>query len=261
MPSPLAWSWRLLLRSLGFASFGVVSLTLGHCIAPAQRVAARWRGGDADLEIRMQYAIHRSMRAWLRWLEMLGLVRVVIRGGDALRARPIVIVANHPSLIDTPVLLSVTPQAYFIVNAAWGENPFLRACVRAAGYLRVERGAVMVRDAIERLRAGRSVMVYPEGSRTPPEGLRDFERGAAQIALRAGCDIVPVVISVRPRTLMKGQRFSDVPERCPEWQVEVGDPIRPAAYLQPGEGNSAAARRITAVLQDYFEKRWDRGSR
>ena len=236
-----------------------MTLTLGHFILPLQRLADRWRGSSEDEQIRAQYAIHRGMRVWLRWLRALDIARVSVSGGEALRAHPIVVVANHPSLIDTPVLLSVMPQGDFLVNDAWATNPFLRRCVQAAGYGRTERGAVMVRDAIERLRAGRNLMVYPEGSRTPPEGLRSFERGAAHIALRAGCDIVPVVIRVRPRTLLKGQRFTDVPEHCPEWQVEVGLPIRPADYLREGEGNSAAARRITAALQDYFEKRWDRG--
>lgn len=251
---------RILVRSLGFGSFGLVSTSLGFVILPLERVAARWRGAPEHAEIRAQYAIHRAMYGWIRWLQWLGLARVSVRGAEALRARPIVVVANHPSLIDTPVLLSLIPQADFIVNEAWGNHAFLRRCVEGAGYLRAERGAVMVRDAILRLRAGRNLMIYPEGSRTPPEGLRPFERGAALIALRAGCDIVPVVIRVRPRTLMKDQPFSDVPDRCPEWQVEVGEAIRPADYRCEGDGNSAAARRITAVLQDYFDKRWDCGN-
>ena len=175
-------------------------------------------------------------------------------GAEALRAGPAVVVANHPSLIDTPILLSVMPQADLIVNASWGDNPFLRRCVDGAGYLRAERGAVMVRHAIERLRAGRILVVYPEGSRTPPEGLRAFERGAAQIALLAGCDIVPVVIRVQPRTLMKGQAFADVPAQCPEWRVEVGQPIHPGDYVRAGEGSSAAARRITAALAGIFRE-------
>src|SRR5258706_14468094 len=156
----------------------------------------------------------------------------------------------------TPILLSLLQRADLIVTAAWGDNPFLRGCVEGAGYLRAERGAVMVRHAIERLRAGRVLVVFPEGSRTPPEGLREFERGAAQIALLAGCDIVPVVISVHPRTLMRGQPFVDVPQRCPAWRVEVGARIHPAEFKRSGESSSAAAQRLTAALEDYFEKRW-----
>ncbi|HKA15522.1 MAG TPA: lysophospholipid acyltransferase family protein [Myxococcota bacterium] len=253
--------YRVALRALGFASFGVVSLTLGLVVLPLQRLAGRWRQRGESAEIRAQRAIHRGMRLWVRFGNLSGFAKVSVHGVDALRSGPVVIVANHPSLIDTPILLSVLPQADLIVNTAWGDNPFLRHCVDGAGYLRAERGAVMVRHAIERLRAGRTLLVYPEGSRTPPEGLRAFERGAAQIALLAGCQIVPVVICADPRALMKGQPFADVPEQCPEWRVEVGPPIHPADYLRRGEGSSAAARRITAALQEYFEKRWERGIR
>jgi 1-acyl-sn-glycerol-3-phosphate acyltransferase len=249
---------RVALRALGFATFGLTAATLGLVVVPLARLAARWRGRPEQQALRAQKAIHRGMRLWVRWMSRCDVLRVTVRGGEALRG-PVVIVANHPSLIDTPILLSVMPQADLIVNAAWGDNPVLRGCVQGGEYLRVEHGAVMVRHAIERLHAGRSLVVYPEGSRTPIEGLRPFERGAAQIALLAGCDILPVVITVRPRTLMKGQGFADVPVSCPEWAVEVGQPIRPADHVLAGESMSAAARRVTAVLQDHFEKRWDRG--
>ncbi len=251
--------WQVALRAIGFATFGLVSGGLGFIVLPLQRLAARWRGITGVDDLRAQYAIHLGMRLWVRLANACGIASVSVRGGEKFLTGPLVIVANHPSLIDTPILLSVLPQADLIVNASWGDNPFLRGCVEGAAYLRAERGAVMVRHAIERLHEGRILVVFPEGSRTPPEGLRSFERGAAQIALVAGCDVVPVVISVHPRTLMKGQPFTDVPDRCPEWRVEVGNPIRPGDFVRSGEGSSAAARRLTVALQEYFEKRWERG--
>jgi 1-acyl-sn-glycerol-3-phosphate acyltransferase len=250
--------WRLALRAAGFATFGLISGGLGFIVLPLQRLAARMRGLSSGYDLRAQYAIHLGMRLWVRIANACGIARVAVNGVERLRAGPVVVVANHPSLIDTPILLSLLPQADLIVNKTWGDNPVLRGCVDGASYLRAEHGAVMVRHAIERLHEGRCLVVFPEGSRTPVEGLRPFERGAAQIALLAGCDIVPVVIHVRPRTLMKGQAFADVPGSCPVWNVEVGEPIH-ADPLREGEGVSAAARRLTAVLQDYFEKRWDRG--
>jgi 1-acyl-sn-glycerol-3-phosphate acyltransferase len=250
--------WRVALRALGFATFGLVSGGLGVIVLPLQRLVARWHGITGADELRGQYAIHLGMRLWVWLANACGIASVSVRGGHKFRTGPLVVVANHPSLIDTPILLSVLPQADLIVNASWGDNPFLKGCVDGAGYLRAERGAVIVRHAIENLREGRILVVFPEGSRTPPEGLRSFERGAAQIALVAGCDVVPVVISVHPRTLMKGQPFTDVPDHCPEWRVEVGDPIHPGDFVRSGEGSSAAARRLTGALQEYFEKRWER---
>ena len=193
-------------------------------------------------------------------MEWLRLVRVEWIGAERLGRAPFLVVANHPSLIDTPLLTCQMQQADFLVSAAWSENPFLRHAARSSGYLRADRGAKVVRDAVERLRAGRTVVVFPEGTRSPAGGLGRFHRGAAHIALETGCDIVPMVIHVEPRVLMKGQFWADVPERRPVFRVEVGDPIRVADTLDGSESRPLAARRLTGLLQDYFEKRWTRGT-
>ena len=250
----------MLARCIAFASYGLAAGGLGLVVLPLLRLEGRLRGRDGDPEVRAQHAIHRTTDHQLRLVEWLGGARITGRGVEKLRERPLLIVANHPSLYDTPVLTRFLPQADFIVSSGWSRNPFLRGAVKLGGYLLAERGALTVRDAVKRLRAGRTLVVYPEGSRSAPDGLLPFQRGAAHIAMRSGLDIVPVLIRVTPRTLMKGQRFTDIPEECPEWRVEVGEPIRPSDYLQAGESNSEGARRVTAALQDYFEKRWERGS-
>ena len=126
--------WRIALRALGFASFGLISFGLGTVVIPLQRLAARARRIGGSDELRAQRAIHRGMALWVRLASAWGVIRVSVHGGEALRnAGPVVVVANHPSLIDTPILLGVMPQADLIVNAAWGDNSFLRGCVSGAG--------------------------------------------------------------------------------------------------------------------------------
>src|SRR5258705_8298 len=75
------------------------------------------------------------------------------------------------------------------------------------------------------------VVVVPEGTRSPRGGLRRFQRGAAHIALKSGCPVVPIVITCRPPTLLKGQPWHEVPDRRADWVLRVGDPIDPARYL------------------------------
>jgi hypothetical protein len=251
-----AWRWRC--AALGFATFGLISGTLGIVIVPLARLAARCAGSRAGGAAR---AVRDPPRhaLWVRDRERCGVIARVACAASRRCADPVVVVANHPVADRHADPAHPDAAGRSDRECAWGDNPVLRGCVDGAEYLRVEQGAVMVRHAIERLHAGRTLVVYPEGSRTPIEGLRTFERGAAQIALLARCDIVPVVITVQPRTLMKGQAFADVPATCAEWTVEVGQPIHPADHVREGESMSAASRRVTAVLQEYFEKRWDRG--
>jgi len=244
-------------RWVAFAYFGLAGLAVSSLVLPLQGARARLTRRDhGPLDLRAQRAVHHASRG-LVWLsEGLGLIRVRWRGAERLADGPALIVANHPSLIDTPILASRLPQVDLIVSPDWGDSVFFRGVTAAADYVRADRATVAVRLAAGRLRAGRHVAIYPEGSRTPPEGLRPFHRGAAHVALAAGVPVLPVVIRVTPRTLMKGQPWNHVPARTPEWTVEVGEPIHPAEHLDGSESRPVAARRLTAILQAHFEARW-----
>src|SRR3990172_2101524 len=250
---------RSLRVGLCFVYFGVGVWLGGNVAVPILRRTC-WRGLSPEaVSLRSQRVVHLFCRSFVACLDrVMRVARVQWIGTEALRHGPVLVVANHPSLIDTPLLLAKMPQADFIVSPDWMRVGWLRPIIEAAGYLRAEDGAAVVRQAVERLRAGRSVVVYPEGSRTPPEGLRPFQRGAAHIALRAGCDILPVTISVAPRALMQGERWTDYPLENPVFRIEVGEAIRPSVSEGP-EGRALAARRLTGVLEEYFEKRWERG--
>lgn len=280
--SPLRRAGDVAARAVAFAYYGLGGLTVAFVAIPAARALDRLRGRREAADLRAQRVAHLASRSFVWLLERMGCIRVEWRGVEALRRGPRLVVANHPSLIDTPLLTACMPQADFVISPAWSRNPFLRRAIRAADYLRADRGPRVVGDAVARLRAGRSVVIYPEGSRTPPEGLRPFHRGAAHIALAAGCDILPVVIRVSPRTLMKGEPWYAAPAFLPRFVVEVGEPIRLAdhgladlaaadvAAADAGRagrgagaagrsGRALAARRLTGILQAHFETRWRGG--
>ena len=251
--------FRLAQVVAAFGYFGVGIWAFGNFVAPLVTLLARAAGRSPDAAQRLvQRAVHRFFRSFVFWMERVAHVaHVEFVNTGALAGGPKLIVANHPSLIDTPLLGAALPEADFIVGPEWLRNGWMRRAIRLTGYLRAEDGAVLVKAAAERLRAGRSVVVYPEGSRSTPEGLRPFQRGAAHIALEAGCDILPVVIDVTPRVLYRGDSWKSFPDESPRWRIEFGEPIPCAA--RPGEGRPLAARRLTGVLEDHFQKRWERG--
>ena len=84
-----------------------------------------------------------------------------------------------------------------------------------------------------------------------------LQRGAANIAVRGGLDITPVRITCTPLTLTKGQKWYRVPSRRFHVQLEVGEDLPIAPFLnETGDaprGDALAARRVTDHLTRYFD--------
>lgn len=237
--------WRIFGTGLSFAVFGVAALGLAVLVFPLCALAS----DDADRgHARVQRVIHHAYRAFLKMMEGLGLIRTEWRGADALRAPgPHLIVANHPTLIDVIQLISQLPQADCVISMQYARNPFLARAASQAGYITNAQGFAVVEACAEKLRAGRTVVLFPEGTRSSSTGMQRFRRGAAHIALRAGLPLLPVVIDCVPGMLRKGQRWWDVPQRRSEFTLTVLAPIAP----QPtGASNALEARHLTTTLRE-----------
>src|SRR6266403_662041 len=213
----VARGWRVLRTGVAFFTFGVGAIVVAGIVWPLR---LRPGGTSARREVAVQRVVGAAFRLFAWWLTSLGLIRVSWIGADRLRDRaPRLVVANHPTLIDVVLLLAQLPQADCIVKTAARRNPFMRSIVTTAGYLANDDGDALVDACAERIARGRSVVLFPEGTRSPRGALRRFQRGAAHIALKSGCPIVPVVITCRsphagsPRTSRHSTNDSSVPMR------------------------------------------------
>jgi fatty-acyl-CoA synthase len=110
-------------------------------------------------------------------------------------------VANHTSYLDIPLMLAVMNRDFcFVTKRELLDWPIISLITRAGAHIpvareRVEsRGAVVAR-IIKTLRAGRSVLVFPEGTFSHDDGLRPFQPGAFRAALTAGVPVVPVALA------------------------------------------------------------------
>lgn len=242
---PLARWRRIAATGFAFTCFGIGAVLLALLVFPLGRLgAATPEAADA----RVQRWIHLGFRGFRRLMEGLGLLHTRWIGLEALHTPGAkLVVANHPTLIDVVHLVAELPQADCIVNDARTRNPFLALAAREAGYLSNARGPELVAACAARLRAGRTVLLFPEGTRSPEKGLQPFHRGAAHVALAAGVPLVPVAIRCEPRTLMKGRPFWDVPERAAAYTLRVLEPI--PAGSEAGVSIAVAARRTTAELR------------
>jgi 1-acyl-sn-glycerol-3-phosphate acyltransferase len=250
----MARGWRAARTGLAFVSLGVLSLCLALLIMPPLRLIP----GEADQkERRAQRALHWIVRGYLRWLRILRLCRIEYTGGERLLAPGTLVVANHPTFLDALTVMAVMPQVDCVVKQSYYDHPFLAGSARGAGYIPSRDGAELVDECVERLLRGRSVIIFPEGTRSPPNGLAPFARGAAHIALRSGRDPVPVAIRCEPATLHRDQRWWQVPDRRFTLTLDVGQPIvvKESLALEAAQplSRSRAARALTASLRHYFQ--------
>lgn len=247
--------YRIHATGICFSVFGIGALLLSCSWFPLLRL---WHWRDAEAA---QRAIQRSLSAGFRgfvWL-MKGL-RVLswqASGLEHLKQPGVLVIANHPTLIDVVLLISFMPQVDCIVKAGLWRNIFLRWPVSWAGYIPNDddQPEQLVARCAEKLKRGRSLIVFPEGTRSVPGKPLAMRRGAAQIALAAGCPIVPVTITCEPLTLTKGSPWWQVPQRRFHISLTVEPAMAIEQMIAPDLPTSVAARRLTHWFSDYYTAR------
>jgi 1-acyl-sn-glycerol-3-phosphate acyltransferase len=249
MPDRLSLYWRVFATGLSFVTFGLGGLLLRVAIFPMLNLFVWQRQRRIALARAVIRATFRSF-VWL--MQMLGVLRYEIVGLQRLQREGLLILANHPTLIDTVFLMAFVKRADCIVKGKLWENPFTRGPVQAAGYINNDTGEDLVASCIASLQEGNNLIIFPEGTRTPSNGEISLKRGAANIAVRGVRDVTPVVIRCEPLTLGKGEKWWRVPPCIVRFRIEVRDDIGIGSFIADGTTEVIAARRLTDYLQSYF---------
>jgi 1-acyl-sn-glycerol-3-phosphate acyltransferase len=171
----------------------------------------------------LRYAAVRAVLAGL----LRGFFRLEVTGREHIPARGAVILApNHRSLIDIPVAAAVTKRkVWFMAKEELFRSRVSAAVFGGLGGFPVRRGrpdrAPLLR-ALELLRQGEVVGIFPEGTRRPLARFEELEEGFAYVALKSGAPIVPVAISGTEAVFPPGRRFP----RPAKIRAAVGEPFR-----------------------------------
>ncbi len=124
--------------------------------------------------------------------------------------RAVVVCANHQSNVDPPVIFrAVHPRLRVLYKHEIDQIPLLPRAFKMAGFIPIDRRnreAAMrsIEKGAAALRAGRSFLIFPEGTRSRTDELLPFKKGGFRMAIKAGAPIVPVAISGGRAAMVKG---------------------------------------------------------
>ncbi|MCO8060055.1 MULTISPECIES: lysophospholipid acyltransferase family protein [Acinetobacter] len=247
--------WRIGATGLSFASFGLGGMAIGGVIAPMVKLSSQ----DPDVrKQRTQKVIKYSFKGFTEMMVKLGIMTYSVEGLEKLQqSQQELVIANHPTLIDVVVLIGLMEQANCVVKQALWSNPFTKGPVQNAGYILNAGSEQFIQDCVQKLQQDNaaSLLIFPEGTRTAKgEQLNEFQRGAANIALRAGVPIRPVLITCTPSTLTKNEKWHHIPERPFHIHVKVLDAIRVEDVLDDVAVNPKNVRQLNQQLQWFFNQ-------
>jgi 1-acyl-sn-glycerol-3-phosphate acyltransferase len=248
MLNSIARWWRIFGTGVSFVVVGVG----GVFVFPVLNIVIQKRQLRSMLARRV---ISFSFRCIVALMRIMGVFRYEITGIERLKRNGLLILANHPTLIDIVFLMAFVKRADCIVKSGLWRNPFTHSTVRAAAYVRNDNhGVQLIEDCVAAIHRGGNLIIFPEGTRTANNGSFVLKRGAANIAVRGLCNITPVLIRCSPPMLAKGEKWWRLPRYPSRFTIAVKEDIDVRPFIARADSELLAVRHLTDYLQDYFTK-------
>ncbi len=138
---------------------------------------------------------------WVKVILWVSGVKVRVKGLENVDPDlPRIYMSNHQSYFDIFALLAGLPIDFkYILKKELMRIPLFGITVRRARHISIDRGNPRkafesVQKAAEKIKSGYSVLIFPEGTRSPDGHMQPFKRGGFRLALQSGCDVVPLAI-------------------------------------------------------------------
>jgi len=193
-------------------------------------------------------------RNWISWIFRTCGVRVEVEGLERLdRTKPYVVMSNHQSVLDIGALVLTIPLNWrFVAKRELTYVPFFGWALGLSDQIVIDRGnrtrsIRSLHRAAERVRGGISVIVFPEGTRSPTGHMRDFKSGGFHLAIESQVPILPATVS---------GSFGLIPKRSLKVKsgtikVVYGEPI-PTAGLTV-EDRHALKERVRKAIESGYD--------
>jgi len=158
--------------------------------------------------------IHKTANLWAKILLFICDIKVQIIGKEnILRSKPQIFMANNQSDFDILITLANIPgQFRWLAKKELFQIPIFGAAIKSAGYIEIdindkEKAMRSLGQAALRLREGKSIMAFPEGTRSRLGEIKSFKQGTFYLAINSGVPIVPISIvgsgDIMPKRFLK----------------------------------------------------------
>jgi 1-acyl-sn-glycerol-3-phosphate acyltransferase len=187
------------------------------------------------------------------FMKTFGVLTWEIEGRELLAEPGVLVVANHPTLIDIVFIISMIPHASCIVKPSLYQSVYTKGPVSRAAYIASDEPETLIGDCVKSLGSGASLVIFPEGTRSVKGQPLRFRRGAAHVQKRSGCAVLLVRIMSVPPTLAKHEKWYQIPASRPHFKLAVErdqEALRDVSY----DGPAADPRVITRRWLDYFSQ-------
>jgi 1-acyl-sn-glycerol-3-phosphate acyltransferase len=224
-----------------FAVMGSVASVL--CLLPAilfRGTRARFFG---------QRLIHALFGIFMGYVRAFGLVELDADELTELRdANGLIVVANHPCLLDAVLMVSQMPQAVCLMKGSLSRNIIFLGTARLAGYVQNQSGVGLVKQCEQRLKDGANLLVFPEGTRTVGKELLPFKMGFALVSVLTGSPVQTVFILAESNYLGKRWPLFQKPAFPLRYSLRLGKRFQP----EPG----ADAKVFGGAVENYFREKF-----
>ncbi|MCZ8251446.1 MAG: lysophospholipid acyltransferase family protein [Hylemonella sp.] len=179
-----------------------------------------------------RHIIRTGFSLYLRLLQRLCQVRLDLQELEALRhiRQPLIVVANHPSLLDAVLLLSVLPNASCVLKAGLLHNPLFGMGARMAGYVSNEDARQMILDSTRSLQEGAQFILFPEGTRTTDFPLNPLSSACVLLSKQSRVPLQTVILEFSTPYLGKHWGLLRPPELPLSIRARLGRRFEPPEY-------------------------------
>lgn len=196
--------------------------------------------------------------AWLT-VKSIG-VKVEVKGeGNVPEGEPVIFVCNHQSYFDIKVAFGFIPRNFcFIAKEEITRIPVVSGYMRTAGHIALpreedRRAYDTMLEVVKQSRKGKSLLIFPEGTRSPNGRLGPFKRGVSLIVLKSGRRVIPTAIIGSRKFLPKGEWLCHPENR--EITIKFGKPIGfPQMEKVPKEESLEVIERLRGAVLGLLEE-------